>query len=403
MSFAWRASIGANIILMGVVLGQLWRERPLAASSVAPRTQVPARAHSEIPKTATAVAALRPRPGGPQLTLRAVAELQKLGLSREAIVDGLINDHTYRYDKRVRALEKRYAPKPVPRRELLEMSWQADAERTRELKEALGEEGYVAWDKDNTLRLLNMGGIRMAPQEAEKAYRLQKEFDEKNKALQMSKDEGLVDEADTNALYEQAQQKLDQELNNLLGNERVAAMRGAPDPIADVSRRFEYLSPTPEQAKTVLSAEADIHAREAALVQRLKEMPASAANLMADLKTVTDAREESLRRVFGAENYDAMKRQNDSTYQKLTHYAEAWDLKDAQIQPVYESLSAFHDQADRTRMAAEMRAAAGQPVNWSEVNAGIDQTRQQLEAGLVAMIGSERVRRLERNGLLHVR
>jgi hypothetical protein len=403
MSFAFRLSISANIVLVGVVLGQLWRDRPNAASSGTPTVQVRAYTHSEAVKTSASSEQLQPRSGGPPLTMGAVAELQRLGFSREAIVDGLINDHTFRYDKRVRALEKKYAPKPVPPQELREMFWQADAERTRELKEALGDEGYQAWDKDNTLRLLNMGGVRLDPQEAEKAYRVQKEFDEKNKALQMAKDEGLADEADTNALYEQARQKLDQELESMLGKERVAAMRGAPDPVADVSRRFEYLNPTPEQAKAVLSAEADIHAREAALVQRLKETPGSAANLALEVKAVADARAESLRRVFGAENYAAMKRQNDSTYQKLTQYAAAWDLNDTQIQPVYETLSAFHDQADRTRMAAEMRAAAGQPVNWREINAGIDQARQQTEAGLAAMIGGERVRRIEKNGLLHVR
>jgi hypothetical protein len=403
MSFASRISVGLNVVLIGVVVAQLYRGPFKADAPVAPVVRTAVSIQPQALKTAPVVASLQPRPGGPSLTIEAVAELRKLGVSRDAIVEGLINDHTYRYDQRVRALKKKYAPKPVPPGELREMSWQMESEKTRELKEALGDAEYTAWDKDTTLAQLNMGGVRLDSQEAEKAYRLQKEFDEKNKALRMAKDEGVADEADTQALYNQAQQKLDQELETLLGKDRVAAMRGAPDPIADVTRRFDYLHPTTDQAKAVLSAEADIHSHEAALVQQLKENPSAAVNLTAQLKAENDAREESLRRVFGADNYAALKQQNDSTYQKLTQYAEAWDLKDAQIQPLYATLSAFHDEADRTRTVAEMKAAAGQPVNWHEINAGIDQARQQVEAGLAATIGGERVRRLEKNGLLDVR
>jgi len=398
MSFGYRISIVVNLALVAVIALLLRQHRP-AAKAAAPRPAKAAVA-AATSETAAPAPAVTPKAAGAKLSPDAVAELERLGLSRDSIVDALIDDHTFRYDKAVRAVEKKYAPKPVPRRERIEMARKAEAERTRELKQALGEEGYLAWDKDRTLRMLNMGGVPLDPHEADEAYRLQREFDEKNKALQMAKEDGVTDEADMNALYEQAQKQLDQQLEGLLGKDRVAAMRGSPDPIADVTRRFEYLSPTPDQAKAVLQAEGDLHAREAALVQRMKDSPADPANLTADLKGLTDAREESLRQIFGADNYDAMKMQNDSTYQTLQKYADAWNLNDQQIQPVYQALSAFHDEADRTRMAAEMSQAAGHSVNWHQINAGIEQARQQTEAGLITLIGADRVRRLQQNGLL---
>jgi len=64
-----------------------------------------------------------------------------------------------------------------------ELSRQSDVEQIRELRAVFGEEGYVAWDKEQTLRALNRARVPgddlpMTSEEAEQAYRLQKEFDD---------------------------------------------------------------------------------------------------------------------------------------------------------------------------------------------------------------------------------
>ena len=402
MTPAFRISITANLVLAGVTAALLWRVHPGATPRGTDASQ-PLTVRAVVHEAKEADADLRPSPDGPQLTPAGVAALERLGIAREAIVNALINDQTFRHDKQVRAAEKRYAPRPVPRAERIKLQREAEAERVRELKQALGEDRYLAWDKENTLRMLNIGGVRLDAQDADNAYRVQKEFDEKNKALQMAVEDGITDEADFNTLYEKARQQYDRQLEDLFGKDRLAAMRGTPDPIADVTRRYEDLNPTAEQAKAVLKAEGDLQARESALAEQLKDNPEDSATLTAQLKALADAREENLRHIFGAETYDATTRQNDSTYQKLTQFAGAWNLQDSQIEPVYQALSAFHDQADLARTAAEMNESAGQPVDWHQVNAGIEQAREKTEIALANLIGGERVRRLMQNGLLNVR
>ena len=46
------------------------------------------------------------------------------------------------------ALQKKYAPKLVPDREMRELARESDVEQAREMKESFGEEGYRAWDKE---------------------------------------------------------------------------------------------------------------------------------------------------------------------------------------------------------------------------------------------------------------
>jgi len=286
-----------------------------------------------------------------------------------------------------------------------ELSRASDAEQVRELKDALGEDGYRAWDKEQTLHAINRArapgdDLPMTADEAEQAYRLQKEFDDKNRELQMAMEDGIADRADVGTLQAQAQQALDRELDKLLGHERFNELRGNIDPTAEVYRTYGDLNPTPDQAKAAARAEQDYRARQTALAQQLNGNPGDEAKTTAELKALSDAYDENLRQIFGAETYNTIKQQNDPTYKTLQQYAGAWELKSNEIQPVYQSLHAFQDQADRMRNAAEMSQAAGQPVNWREVNSAIEQARQQTEAGLLNLIGMERLRRLEQNGLL---
>lgn len=330
-----------------------------------------------------------------------LAQFERLGVARDVVVHALLGEIHRRWDLRSAELEKRYAPSQVPEREYIELARMRDADEVRMLKEALGESEYLAWHKDHTLRMLNVGGAPLTPQEAELAYRLQKEFNEEYNARQMAMEDGVADEADLGRLHDDAQAALDRQLEQLLGTQRYQQMRGISDPIADVQRRFGDLDPTPDQAHIVLQAEEHYLAREAALAKRLKADASDTAEIAVELQAMREARDQELRRTFGAEAYDALQRQNDPTFKKLTQYAAAWELQDHEIPPLHEALHAFHVQTERTRAAAAMREAAGHPVNWPEINAAIEQSRRQTEATLSKLIGEPRLDRLKQNGMLY--
>jgi hypothetical protein len=180
-------------------------------------------------------------------------------------------------------------------------------------------------------------------------------------------------------------------------------MRGITDPVTDVFQAYSDLNPTPEQAQAVVQADEDYRAAEAALARRLQDHPGEETDVIAELQAMQQAREEQLRRTFGSEAYNASKGRADSTYKRLQQFAVAWELQEQEIPRVAETLRAFHDDTERRRAAAAMREAAGQRVDWHEVNAGIEQARQQTEAGLQNLIGGRRLSRLKQNGLLTFR
>ena len=399
MPSAIRLSISANIVLTGIVALLLWRGQPADRSSFAGSARASS-ARSGPPEAAQLANDLQSKPAGSVLTPNAVAQLERAGVSRHILTTALVEDFNLRWDKRILEMERQYAPRQMPERERVEMGRLREAEQIRELKEALGEEGYRVWDKEQTLRSFNSSGLPMTAEEAEQAYRLQKEFNLQHKEAQMAMEDGFADTADASALQMQAQAELDRELEKLFGKQRLDKMRGFADTNPDVNSKYAELNPTPGQARAAVRTEEEFHAREVALTRRLKENPEAAANAVAELKALEDAREENLRQIFGAGVYDTMKQQSDPTYKTLKQYAEAWELKDHEIQSVYESLHAYQDQAERMRHAATLRESAGQPVNWHEISSSIEHVQQQTEASLQNIIGSERLRRLKLNGIL---
>ncbi|MEJ1972160.1 MAG: hypothetical protein WDM96_06725 [Lacunisphaera sp.] len=163
-----------------------------------------------------------------------MAQLEQMGISHEILVNVLLEDHSRRSARRLLELQRQYAPRLVPDSEVRELTRQSDAEQVRELKEAFGEEGYLAWDKQQTLRSLNRARVpgdelAMTPAEADQAYRLQKAFDEEYKGLQEAMESGVADKAEAGALQAQAQQALDRELEKLLGKPRFDELRGNTD------------------------------------------------------------------------------------------------------------------------------------------------------------------------------
>ncbi|HYD84651.1 MAG TPA: hypothetical protein VEA63_11375 [Opitutus sp.] len=400
MSSALRISIGLNLVLAGVVVLLLWRDRLAAPAAVAPP---PAFARAEVVNASPRVEARKLQPGsaGGGFSPAAVAQLEQMGLSRRVVGSALLEEFNRRWDERLIDLERRHAPKRMAQRDYIEFARIRELEQIRELKEAFGEEGYRVWDKERTLRQLNSTGLPLTAEEAEQAYRLQKDFDEKHKELQMAMEDGVADPADGATLQAQAQEALNRDLEQLFGKQRLDEMRGLTNPSAEVSWRYGDLSPTQEQTNAVLRTDGDYREGEAALVRRLNDHPATAANVAAELKALNDAREENLRGIFGAAAYEQSKRRNDPTYQTLQQYAGAWAIAETKIQPVYDAVRILREQTDLTRAAAAMREAAGQPVNWREINAVIEQTRQQTETTLQTLVGDETLRRLKQNGLLN--
>lgn len=398
-----RLSVGANVVLLAVVVVTQLRSGPGARPGTPhppPRDPAPRTERSPHRLAAPALAARGANHGLPSVDPAAVAQLESLGFTRDVIVAALLESFHHHWDEAFTALDAAYAPRPVPERAYLELARQRDAARLGILQAALGEAGYAAWHKDQTLRHLNVTGLPLSPDEAERAYQLQRAYDDEHRDLQMAMEDGLADPVEAATLQDAGRAWLDRQLEQLLGRDRFTALRGVADPVADVQRAYGDLSPNLDQARAVLAVERDYRAREAALVGPPGVGPADAGQLETELAALAVARSDQLRRIFGADAFDATQREQDPTYQKLRQFAGVWELDEPRLGATYATLRAIQDETARARQAARLAEQAGQRVDWPAVNAAIEQRRRRAEQDLQAVLGAKSLRRLQQNGLL---
>ncbi len=395
MSFGFRLSAGLNLALLVVAILLFVRGQPAAE---------PVRA-SAVPAMAGAikanVGAATPSHRGPDhINRAAVARFIEAGVPRTILADVVRHDFRRRWNKRIAELENRYAPKQPPKREYIALQRRHDEEQIRELKDLLGDDGYLAWDKEETLRKLNFEEVPMNPAESEQAFRLEKQLDGKLHELQMAMEDGDADIADMGTLQMQADQACEQGLQQLLGQKRYDQLKGYTVATVDGYMMFNELNLSGDQTNALKRAASEYQVQEAALAAQLKDNPTDAASIALQLQALNDAREEAFRKTLGTDAYESLRREHDDTYQTLTQYAGAWNLQDSEIEPVYEKIKAYENGVDLLRHAAQMRELAGQPADWKAVNAAIEQTRHQTETALQNLLGPDRAGRVNRNGLL---
>jgi hypothetical protein len=395
MSLAYRLSVVANVALIAVTIGLVSHERgEPTAPAVAARA-----AESTEPSSATANKRAAPA-RRPESTADLFARLEKAGVATTVLADIVRTDHRRRWSKRVFELENRFAPKQPPQREYIMLRRLEEEDETRALKQALGEQGYAAWDREQTLQKLNFEEVAMSSAEEDRVYDLEKRLEDKLREMQLAMEDGDADIADMGTLQMQAQDAYEKDLEKLLDTQRYQQLKGYTIPVVEGHLEFNELSPTPEQVTALQAAVSDYQTRETDLTTRLADKPADPATIAAELKTYRDEEDARLRDTIGADAYANFKRDHDDTYQTLTQYSQAWNLKDGEIEPVYDKIKAYVDNVDRLRRAAQLTQLAGEAADWNTINATIEQSRQQTEADLQSLIGPDRAHAIERNGLL---
>jgi hypothetical protein len=394
-------SLGLNIALLAAAILLLRRDEAARGRSVeiAPKVSATA-AQPTVAKPAPAAAPAARRTGNAHLTPEDIARFEKAGVPRNILADVMREDFRLRWNKRTAELEARFAPLPVPQREYSRLQRQQDAEQARELKAALGEEGYLAWDKEQTLRTVNFEGVPMDAPESDQVYRLQKQLDDKLHEFQWGMEDGDMDVADMTKLQLETQDAYENSLKNLLGEKRYNELKGYVVPVVEGHLEFNELTPSPEQIAALQGAASQYNDSEAQLRKRLRDQPEDPLKLAAELQKLNDARDQNFRQTLGDQAYDEVKREHDGMYQTLQQYASAWNLTDSEIQPVYSQLKAYEQKVDTLRKAAQLNELVGNDVDWNAVNAAILREQQQAQTALQNLVGPDRARRISRNGLL---
>ncbi len=395
-NFCLRASWALNLIL-AVVAATFFVRQP--RSAVDGDVAVPLPPTTRAAKTAAAVSDRMYAPTASANDQRRwfVDELRAMGMSNRELAQIVLADLDAAWTKYSAALSLKCHGDPDT---MAALQLEVDRTRDADMRAALGEEGFRAWDEENMRREIDRGNVPLTATETAGSYNLWKGLQQRQLDLREARLKGTMDESEVSAALAEATSNYAAQMKNLLGAERYAqAQRPAEAPI-ETSLRDELAqaNPTAAQFQELLQTQQQWNRQHAELDRQRQIHPESAA--YADqIKALDDAREQSYRRVLGDEAFAALQKEQDSSYAKMKQHEELWGLDDRTVDSVYGGLAYYQKAVADYQSQARAMEAQGQSVDWNAVSQNLKQFTAQTEQSLRDYLGADRYAQLLRNGV----
>jgi len=395
-----RTSFRISLVLNAVLAGGLvifTLHRPAPKKLPAPRPQPVAAAVSARPVSAPPVPA-RPAPNhgtnGPDWQ-DWLQQLRDAGVPNNVLAGLVASDFENRWDKQRRAMERRYQRGELGGDWLARFELRHGEEQEKEMRAALGDEGFRQWDKENTLRDYDLDALNLSSSETDALYQLRKDLTRKQHDLDVARQNGELDGADYSEQQDALQKENDQQFKALLGDDRYAAMQNPDD---GMRRSLKDLSVSDTQSQAMLDAQTKWNKQRTEL-----EEQAQAQGISADdqLQALDAARDAEYRQILGADVFAELQKNQNSSYQMLKQNANVWQLSDSDIDYVYNALQGSQKAVSDYQHQSQMLQAQGQTVDWAKVQENIQLFSDQTEQSLKTYLGEDRFNKLKRNNLFN--
>jgi hypothetical protein len=327
--------------------------------------------------------------------------LRSAGVPNRVMARLVLADFDDRWQKHMDDLQQKFQRGDIDQDALTAATQERETAQERELRAALGEDGFKQWDQENLLQTLNLKNVQISASETNALYELQKQMQRQCHELDVRRMKGEIDETDFNERQAQLQATFDLRLKALLGDDRFGAMQGGMDDgSGELRRNLRKVSASDSQFESLLQAQRQWTDRRAQLDQQLQQNQTIGAAYEEKIQEIDAARDQEYQRVLGTNAFDTFQKEADDRYNTLKRYANAWGIDDANIDYVYRTIKYYEKSVQDYRAQARQLEQSGQTVDWNAVNNNLDQFSQQIEKALHDYLGGERFDKIKRNQVL---
>lgn len=330
-----------------------------------------------------------------------LTDLRAAGVPNKILANLVIADFENRWDVKERDLQKQFDTGDLDANALTRAEDERIAEREQTLRNALGEEGFRQWDKENTLRDLNLENVNLSDAETDSLYQLRKTLSQNQRDLQTASHAGKIDDADLSQKLSALQTQYDTQVQTLLGNDRYAQMTASPDAAAaDLRRKTKDLHPTDGELTALAAAQQQWNDQRAALDHQLESAQVTPEQHDAQMQALNSARDQAYQSALGTNSFAEYQKSQDPTYQAMKHFSATWQLTDDDIDYLYSTLQYYKTSVANYQQQAQTLQNQGQPVDWTNVQKSISQFSGQVDQTLQNYLGDDRLKKLEQNNVL---
>lgn len=387
-------SVAANIALVAVLLWPSSRRAPVASSVVRA-------SDSEKTSTENKAATLT----GRDQTLGwqdSLTQFRTAGVPSAILARLVVEKVAQKWTPLVKEHEQQYLNDKITAKQLAEFHDQRANEEEQELRMALGD-GYAAWDKQQTVDTMYLGGLEPTSAQRDALYPLQKDYLKRLHDFEVAKREGRMDEQAFSAALAQAELNFKNQLVAIIGPDRVDGLAGKEDPVQQVRQDFARLKLTESQMSQLAGVQQKWSDTRAEMAKALEQTRSMDVAYEGDLKAIDRARDEEFSRILGQEAFDAWQKPQDDRYSIMKNNAGIWNLAPQQVDSVFNTIRAYDLAVFNFEYQAQIREHGGQAVDWTAVQSKIAEYTRQTETALRQQLGQERFEKIQQSQILGLR
>jgi len=323
------------------------------------------------------------------------ARLRADGISDHLVAAVAAADFEDRWQNRLRNLRRQIESGDAPEDAEAQFNLQHDQEQENAMRAVLGDTAFRQWDREKVLADIDPK-LNLSEAEADILYQSLKRLARDRHDLEQARQNGEIDEADFSRQQAEMQAEHDRQLQASLGADRYADVKAVPDEnIANWKRTLKTLHVDNDTAIALVQARQQWGERRAELDKHSDEQ-----DYLEKVQALEAERDDTCRRLLGAEGFAQFQEQQDDDYKTLKHNAAALNLNDDEIDRLYQTLHAYKNNVADYQQRALTLAQQGQDVDWPAVQGNVDQFAAQTERSMQIFLGTDRFRKLKKDEIL---
>ena len=384
MNAFWsRCSVALNVVLAAALAWE-WQMHHSARSANAVPAH-PAPAGTEAGKSVVSRAGA---PTKPMSWTDSMAELRRVGVPAAVIAKLVIEKVAQKWTPLEQKAEEDYLNDRIKPKDLAEMRDRRAREQEEELRAALGD-GYRAWDKENTVSNMFLGGLDPTEAQKEPLYVLQQDHLKRLHDLEVRQRDGSMDERAYLQAHDQEEQQYKNALADIVGRERVFGRPPAEAHFDEVRRQFASLQLSEAQVKQLAQIQQTWSDARGALARSLDATQTLDAAYEGDLNALDRARDDEFRRALG-DAFDAWQKTRDSRYDVVARNIQRWNLPLERADAIYRAIRNYELVTANYEHQAQIQQQQGQPVDSVAVETTLANYTRQTEAALRRYLGDDK-------------
>jgi len=387
-------SVILNLVALGVLVGLHSSQKASPSSALSP--------------AATATSAPTPVSMPPEQSAKIskppattwVQALRDAQISEKVIADVASANFEDRWHALALENQRKFDRGEIDEATMSAFDLQHDEEREKEMRAALGDEGFRHWDQARELADIDRSGVQLSADESGRLYDMRKNLARKQLELGKARLQGKLSEEDAasqcNTLYTQ----YNQELLKFLGDDRYAQMQNGGDTGAsELKRNLNGITADDSQISGMASAQQQWNSQRNQLDIQLQKGDVTAEDYQKQLAALDAQRDQEYQNVLGMNGFAEFQRNQSEQYQALKRIGPDVGFTPDDVNNLYAMLQDYQTEVRNYRDRAQQLQAQGQTVDWSAVSKVLANYEQQTESALRNELG-DKFDKLQRSNVM---